>query len=93
MFNENISRDIRALAHEKAIDVERVFEALEDALSTAAKKYYKTREPIEAILDSFDRHLRGRRQCPAPAGRFPHNPARSSQALRHCRPRCSAAAA
>jgi integrase/recombinase XerD len=25
--------------------------------------------PIEAILDGFDRHLRGRRQCTAPAGR------------------------
>ncbi|MEO8216806.1 MAG: transcription termination factor NusA [Acidobacteriota bacterium] len=51
MFNENLSRDIKALAHEKSIDVERVFSALEDALSTAAKKYYKTREPIETILD------------------------------------------
>ena len=51
MFSENVSKDIRALAHEKAIDVERVFEALEDALATAAKKYYKTREPIETILD------------------------------------------
>ncbi|HVT45737.1 MAG TPA: transcription termination factor NusA [Thermoanaerobaculia bacterium] len=51
MFNENISRDIKALAHEKAIDVERVFAALEDALSTAARKYYRTREPIEAVLD------------------------------------------
>ncbi|MGA7615952.1 MAG: transcription termination factor NusA [Thermoanaerobaculia bacterium] len=51
MFSENIGRDIRALAHEKAIDVERVFSALEDALSTAARKYYKTREPIVATLD------------------------------------------
>lgn len=25
--------------------------------------------PIEAILDGFDRHVRRRRQCPAPAGR------------------------
>ena len=46
MFSENVGRDIRALAHEKSIDVERVFSALEDALATAAKKYYKTREPI-----------------------------------------------
>ena len=38
---------IKALAHEKSIDVERVFAALEDALATAAKKYYRTREPIE----------------------------------------------
>jgi N utilization substance protein A len=51
MFSENLSRDIKALAHEKAIDVERVFEALEDALSTAAKKYYRTREPIVTVLD------------------------------------------
>ncbi|HEY5611779.1 MAG TPA: transcription termination factor NusA, partial [Thermoanaerobaculia bacterium] len=51
MFNENIGRDIKALAHEKSIDVERVFLALEDALATAAKKYYKTREPIETVLD------------------------------------------
>ena len=51
MFNENLSKDIKALAYEKSIDVERVFEALEDALSTAARKYYKTREPLEAELD------------------------------------------
>jgi len=51
MFNENISKDIKALAYEKSIDVERVFEALEDALSTAARKYYRTREPIETVLD------------------------------------------
>ncbi|MGH9458513.1 MAG: transcription termination factor NusA [Thermoanaerobaculia bacterium] len=51
MFNENVGRDIRALAHEKSIDVERVFSALEDALATAAKKYYKTREPIETVMD------------------------------------------
>ena len=51
MFNENVGRDIRALAFEKSIDVERVFSALEDALSTAAKKYYKTREPIETVMD------------------------------------------
>ena len=51
MFNESIAKDIRALAHEKSIDIERVFSALEDALSTAAKKYYRTREPIEAVLD------------------------------------------
>jgi len=54
MFSENVSRDIKALAHEKSIDVERVFTALEDALATAAKKYYKTREPIETILDRDD---------------------------------------
>ncbi len=51
MFSENVGRDIRALAHEKSIDVERVFSALEDALATAAKKYYKTREPIETVMD------------------------------------------
>jgi N utilization substance protein A len=51
MFNENVSKDIKALAYEKSIDVERVFKALEDALSTAARKYYKTREPLETILD------------------------------------------
>jgi len=51
MFNENIGRDIRALAFEKSIDVEKVFTALEDALSTAAKKYYRTREPIHTTLD------------------------------------------
>jgi transcription termination/antitermination protein NusA len=51
MFNENVSKDIKALAYEKSIDVERVFDALEDALSTAARKYYKTREPLEAELD------------------------------------------
>jgi N utilization substance protein A len=54
MFSENVSRDIRALAQEKSIDVERVFEALEDALATAAKKYYKTREPIETVLSRND---------------------------------------
>jgi N utilization substance protein A len=51
IFNENVSKDIKALAYEKSIDVERVFGALEDALSTAARKYYKTREPLEAELD------------------------------------------
>jgi N utilization substance protein A len=51
MFNENIGRDIRALAQEKAIDVEKVFSALEDALATAAKKYHRTREPIHTNLD------------------------------------------
>jgi N utilization substance protein A len=51
MFNENLSKDIKALAYEKSIDVERVFSALEDALSTAARKYYKTREPLETVLD------------------------------------------
>jgi transcription termination/antitermination protein NusA len=48
MFND---KDIRALAYEKSIDVDRVYKALEDALSTAARKYYKTREPLEAELD------------------------------------------
>jgi transcription termination/antitermination protein NusA len=47
MFNENL---IRALAQEKAIEVEKVISALEDALATAAKKYYKTREPIHTVL-------------------------------------------
>jgi transcription termination/antitermination protein NusA len=51
MFNENIGRDIRALAQEKAIDVEKVFSALEDALATAARKYHRTREPIHTNLD------------------------------------------
>src|SRR6185369_11244536 len=51
MFDENLSKNIKALAYEKSIDVERVFKALEDALSTAARKYYKTREPLEAELD------------------------------------------
>lgn len=50
MFSENLARDIRALAFEKSIDEERVFSALEDALATAAKKYYRTREPIHTIL-------------------------------------------
>jgi|GEM_PF-51573 len=40
-----------AVAYEKSIDVDRVYKALEDALSTAARKYYKTREPLEAELD------------------------------------------
>ncbi len=48
MFND---KDIKALAYEKSIDVDRVYSALEDALSTAARKYYKTREPLEAQLD------------------------------------------
>ena len=48
MFNE---KDIKALAYEKSIDVDRVYKALEDALATAARKYYKTREPLEAELD------------------------------------------
>ena len=48
MFND---KDIRALAYEKSIDVDRVYKALEDALATAARKYYKTREPLEAVLD------------------------------------------
>jgi N utilization substance protein A len=48
MFND---KDIKALAYEKAIEPDRVYAALEDALSTAARKYYKTREPLEAELD------------------------------------------
>jgi N utilization substance protein A len=48
MFND---KDIKALAYEKSIDAERVYKALEDALATAARKYYKTREPLEAVLD------------------------------------------
>lgn len=51
MFSETVARDIRALAYEKSIDEERVFSALEDALATAAKKYYRTREPIHTILN------------------------------------------
>ena len=48
MFND---KDIKALAYEKSIDVDRVYKALEDALATAARKFYKTREPLEAELD------------------------------------------
>jgi N utilization substance protein A len=48
MFND---KDIKALAYEKSIEVDRVYEALEDALATAARKYYRTREPLEAALD------------------------------------------
>ena len=51
MFDENLSKGIKALAYEKSIDVERVYKALEDALATAARKYYKTREPMEAVID------------------------------------------
>jgi len=51
MFDENLSKNIKALAYEKNIDVERVFKALEDALATAARKYYKTREPMETVID------------------------------------------
>src|ERR1044071_6798292 len=51
MFDENLSKGIKALAYEKSIDVERGFKALEDALATAARKYYKTREPMETVLD------------------------------------------
>ena len=50
MFDEN-QKNIKALAYEKSIDVERVFKALEDALATAARKYYKTREPMETVID------------------------------------------
>src|SRR4051812_25551748 len=51
MFND---KDIRALAYEKSIEPERVYAALEDALSTAARKYYKTREPLEAKINRTD---------------------------------------
>ncbi len=51
MFDENLSKNIKALAYEKSIDVERVFKALEDALATAARQYYKTREPMETVID------------------------------------------
>src|SRR3989442_10738080 len=51
MFEENLRKNIKALAYEKNIDVERVFKALEDALATAARKYYKTREPMETVID------------------------------------------
>jgi len=51
MFND---KDIRALAYEKSIDVDRVYKALEDALATAARKYYKTREPLETEIDRAD---------------------------------------
>jgi len=51
MFDENLSKGIKALAYEKAIEPERVFKALEDALATAARKYYKTREPMETVID------------------------------------------
>src|SRR5258708_37017543 len=51
MFDENLSKNIKALAYEKSIDVERVFKALGDALATAARKYYKTREPMETVID------------------------------------------
>ncbi|HVE71919.1 MAG TPA: transcription termination factor NusA [Thermoanaerobaculia bacterium] len=51
MFND---KDIKALAYEKSIEPDRVYAALEDALSTAARKYYKTREPIEAKINRND---------------------------------------
>ena len=51
MFND---KDIKALAYEKSIEPERVYAALEDALSTAARKYYKTREPLEAKINRAD---------------------------------------
>ena len=51
MFDENLSKNIKALAYEKSIDAERVYKALEDALATAARKYYRTREPMETVLD------------------------------------------
>ena len=37
--------------HQVRDRIERVFKALEDALATAARKYYKTREPMEAVID------------------------------------------
>ncbi|HYR28758.1 MAG TPA: transcription termination factor NusA, partial [Thermoanaerobaculia bacterium] len=51
MFND---KDIKALAYEKSIEPDRVYAALEDALSTAARKYYKTREPVEAKINRAD---------------------------------------
>jgi transcription termination/antitermination protein NusA len=51
MFND---KDIKALAYEKSIEPDRVYAALEDALSTAARKYYKTREPLEAKINRTD---------------------------------------
>src|SRR5438477_3010821 len=51
MFDENLSKNIKALAYEKSIDAERVYKALEDALATAARKYSRTREPMETVLD------------------------------------------
>jgi N utilization substance protein A len=51
MFND---KDIKALAYEKSIEPDRVYAALEDALSTAARKYYKTREPLEAKINRAD---------------------------------------
>ena len=51
MFND---KDIKALAYEKSIEPDRVYAALEDALSTAARKYYRTREPIEAKINRAD---------------------------------------
>jgi N utilization substance protein A len=58
MFDENLSKNVKSLAYEKSIDVERVFKALEDALSTAARKYYKTREPLETLLDRASGNVR-----------------------------------
>ena len=58
MFDENLSKNVKSLAYEKSIDVERVFKALEDALSTAARKYYKTREPLETLLDRTSGNVR-----------------------------------
>src|ERR687883_262157 len=58
VFDENLSKNIKALAYEKSIDVERVFKALEDALATAARKYYKTREPMETIIDRVSGKIR-----------------------------------
>src|ERR1043165_3239248 len=43
-----------ALAAEKKIDAERLFGALEEALATAARKYYKTLEPLQVLFDRRD---------------------------------------
>src|SRR2546423_2190863 len=51
MYEESLSKHIKALVYEKSIDVERVFKAVEDALATAARKYYKAREPMETVID------------------------------------------
>ena len=70
MFDENLSKNIKALAYEKSIDVERVFKALEDALATAARKYYKTREPMETVIDRTSGFVRRRGRHAARAGRL-----------------------
>ena len=57
MFDENLSKNIKALAYEKSIDVERVFKALEDALATAAR----TTDSLERKLRQDSSH---NRKCP-----------------------------